>query len=307
MAVWSVYEAYRALLEQHGGVIWEQLRVHAEQCVAQGRVGVRYDAVIIDEAQDLDVSALRMLIQLCASPSRLFITADANQAIYGSGFNWNDVHANLRFQDRVAILPTNYRSTREIGEATHSYLGDGGLEQEASGQDYAYTGARPWVRTISSVEDEMELLKRFLLRSARNLSLSLGSCAIFCPNTYNGKKIAQRLTHMGLQATFMGPRDVDLERPGIKVMTFKTAKGLEFPIVAIAGFLDPNYYTANDGRNTGGQDADRRSAHDETQARHRRAIYVGMTRAMRALLVIVPANIRMPILTGFDPAYWDLA
>ena len=53
-----------------------------------------------------------MLIQLCVSPNRLFITADADQAVYGSGFNWHDVHADLRFQDRTAIVRTNYRSTR---------------------------------------------------------------------------------------------------------------------------------------------------------------------------------------------------
>jgi superfamily I DNA/RNA helicase len=306
-AVWSVYEAYRASLEQRGWVTWQQLRVQAEQCVAQGRVSLRYDAVVIDEAQDLDVSALRMLVQLCVSPDRLFITADANQAIYGSGFSWKDVHANLHFQDRTAILHTNCRSTRGIGEAAHSYLGDGGLEQEAGQQDYAYSGGHPRVYTVASSADEIELLKHFLITSVRELHFSLGSCAIFCPTTRNGQRIAQGLSRMGLQAIFMSGKDVDLERPGVKVMTFKSAKGLEFPIVAIAGFLEGNYYTASDGNDTDGQDADHQEERDETLARHRRNIYVGMTRAMRALLVIVPSNTSVPLLTGFDPAYWDMA
>ena len=94
----------------------------AEECVAKGGVGPNYDAVVIDEAQDLDPSALRLLVRLCDKPNRIFITADANQSIYGSGFNWSDVHEHLRLQGRTSILRVNYRSTREIGEAAQSYL-----------------------------------------------------------------------------------------------------------------------------------------------------------------------------------------
>ena len=263
-------------LRHVGGLTWSQLRAQAEQCVAHKRVSLRYDAVIIDEVQDLDVSALRMLIQLCPRPDRLFITADANQAIYGSGFSWHEVHAHLRFQGRTAILHTNYRSTRELGEATRSYLlhyattdreneenlisspvspgvdsvngttpnrsrgfalGDGGLEQEANKQSYAHSGPRPLVCAVTSREDELKALKHFLTTSTREQRFSLGSCAILCPNKPAGQRITHRLNAMGLQATFMSAREVDLERPGIKVMMLKSAKGLEFPIVAIAGFV----------------------------------------------------------------------
>ena len=306
-AVWFVYEVYQAFLDACRWTTWSHLRVQAQRHVAQGRVSLRYDAVIIDEVQDLDVSALRMLIQLCANPNRLFITADANQAIYGSGFSWNEVHASLRFQGRAAVLRTNYRSTREIGEATRSYLADSGLEQDAIKQDYAHKGVRPRVYAVSSREDEIELLKQFLTTSVRELRFSLGSCAILCPNKPAGQRIVQKLNAMGLQATFMSPREVDLERPGIKVMMLKTAKGLEFPIVAIAGFLEISAYMASDAHDAGAQDADRQQEREEALARDRRSIYVGMTRAMRALLVIVPANTRFPLLTGFDRTYWDLA
>ena len=352
-AVWSVYEVYRAFLKACGWTTWPLLRAQAEQCVAYKRVGLRYDAVVIDEAQDLDVSALRMLVQLCPSPDRLFITADANQAIYGSGFSWHEVHTNLRFQGRTAIIHTNYRSTREIGEAARSYLlqyptldreneedllspslppavdssngitpnvsrglalGDRSLEQEAGKQSYAHSGPRPLVCAIASREDELNALKHFLTTTAREQRFSLGSCAILCPNKPAGQRITHRLNTMGLQATFMSAREVDLERPGIKVMMLKSAKGLEFPIVAIAGFLGGQGPaqslrgtgdTASGGNVTGEEDADQQQEREEALACDRRGIYVGMTRAMRALLVIVPANTPLPLLTGFDPAYWD--
>ena len=305
IAVWSVYETYLAALGFCGCVTLQQLRAKAEQYAARGRISRRYDAVIIDEAQDLDASALRMLIHLCLRPDRLFITADANQSVYGSGFNWNDVHDTLRVQGRTAILHTNYRSTHQIGEAALSYLGDGVLEQEANKQNYIHLGTRPFVCVATSSEHEVELLKDFLTISTRELRFSPGSCAILCPTKPAGEWIAQTLSSMRLPATFMDARDVDLEQPGVKVMLLKSAKGLEFPIVAIAGFPQSKSHAVSVGNDISRQDGDSQREHEEALALDRRSMYVGMTRAMRALLVIVPANIQIPLLTGFDPKYWD--
>jgi superfamily I DNA/RNA helicase len=68
----------------------------------------------------------------------------------------------------------------------------------------------------------------------------------------------------------MDSQNLDLNRPGVKVLTLHTAKGLEFTAVAIAGFFDGALF---------GPIADQR-----------RLMFVGMTRAMRELMVIKPAN-----------------
>lgn len=101
-AVWSVSATFQQLLSQRHELTWSQLRARAEQLIGQSSLAGSYDAIIIDEAQDLEPSALRLLVQLCKSSHRLFLTADANQAIYGSGFSWADVHADLRFQGCTA-------------------------------------------------------------------------------------------------------------------------------------------------------------------------------------------------------------
>ena len=45
----------------------------------------------------------------------------------------------------------------------------------------------------------------------------------------------------------------------------------------------------------------------ETLLRQRRTIFVAMTRAMRALLVVILSDRRSSLLTGFDPSLWDTA
>ena len=139
---------------------------------------------------------------------------------------------------------------------------------------------------------------RFLRQAARDLRLGIGSCAVLCPSNDTGKTLAANLTRAGLEATFMEGKNLDLSQKGVKVLTLNSAKGLEFPIVALAGFIGSRY------------DHFSLTVFDEEQeediARSRRVIFVGMTRAMRALLVIVHAKTTSPLLTGFDPTYWNV-
>ncbi len=97
----------------------------------------------------------------------------------------------------------------------------------------------------------------------------------------------------------MTGQDLNLSRPGVKVLTLNAAKGLEFPIVALAGFVSSSYPIIPHGASE--------DERNELLARERRTMFVGMTRAMRALLVVMPVNITSPLFQGFDPAYWNLS
>jgi superfamily I DNA/RNA helicase/mRNA-degrading endonuclease RelE of RelBE toxin-antitoxin system len=301
-AVWAVYEQFTQLLQQRGLQTWQQVRALAERCAREGRIAPCYDAVIIDEAQDLDPAALRLLIRLCRDPEQLFITADANQSIYGSGFAWSEVHELLAVRGRTCVLQVDYRSTRQIGEAALSYLRyqpAGSLESELPERQYEHEGPVPAVRSVASGEEELDLLARFLRAAARDLRLSLGAAAVLCPTLKAGQRLAEGLQARGLPATFMRGQELDLQCPGVKVLTLKSAKGLEFPIVALAGFSGSGWYSSV-------HQAASEEEREELLAIDRRTIFVGMTRAMRALLVVLPAQRSSPLLEGFDCRYWNL-
>ena len=152
-----------------------------------------------------------------------------------------DVHEDLKFQGRTSVLRANYRSTSEIGEAAQSYLTYGALEPESVGRQYINSGPTPDVRAVLNSDYEAQLLANFFKKASLNLRLTIGSCAVLCPNERVGKAIAAALVNEGIEATYMPGQELNLTRPGVKVLTLNSSKGLEFPIVALAGFVNSNY------------------------------------------------------------------
>lgn len=294
-AVWQVYRAYTRQLAAAHVLTFEQLRRQAVDLVQGGRWPKRYDAVIIDEAQDLSPAAVRLLVELCATPGRLFLTADAEQTIYRRAFRWSEVHELLQFRGRTRVLRLDYRMTHEIATAALAYLVAGERKPDVKEPVAMQSGPLPAMRLVASRDDEIGLLTSYLPQATQALRLGIGAAAVLCPTNDAAAILAQRLTSAGV-AAITRP---DLAAPAVKVLTIHSAKGMEFPVVALAGFVETGYPflpgTANATVRLG------------ALRRERRLIYVGMTRAMRALLVLVPrTSTGNPLFTGFAAPQWNL-
>ncbi len=292
-AVWAVFELFDQKVRQSGQTTWVRARADAAELVRnRADKSGAYDAVVIDEAQDLAPISLRLLADVCAAPNRLFVTADEHQSIYGSGFRWSDVHEELSFVGRTGILRANHRSTRQITEAARSYLAWGAPDSVPDDQAYVHDGPQPSMRRPKDVEGEADLLARFLRGATREFHLTIGSGAVLVPTRRAGQAVAERLCSRGIQAVFQTSRELDLQANAVHVLPLKAAKGLEFPIVALGGFHDATYPHAPAGMDE--------EARCELLLRERRTMFVSMTRAMRALLVLLPEPDGNPLFDGFD-------
>jgi superfamily I DNA/RNA helicase/mRNA-degrading endonuclease RelE of RelBE toxin-antitoxin system len=298
-AIWAVHEGYSAVLRQKGYETWHQARAHAARLVTSGASALEaYDAVVVDEAQDLDFNALRLLAGACVAPNRLFLTADEGQSIHAAGFEWSDIHESLDAGEAVHLLDLNHRSTRQVTEAARDYLAAGLPEELApDAQAYRHEGPFPAVRALSAVEEEADLVARFLRGATRDLRLTIGSGAVFTPTSRSGRRLAEALEERGVPAAFHDSKSFELDDNAVMVLPLRAAKGLEFPVVAVAGFIDGRYPDYPD-------DVD-----DETKVdwliRERRTLFVAMTRAMRALLVVTPSGNDSMLFDGFDPELWN--
>ncbi|WP_442580321.1 UvrD-helicase domain-containing protein [Mesorhizobium sp. ASY16-5R] len=297
-SIWQIKSAFESRLKEHGVQTWSQARSTAAQKVGSAPPARIYDAIVIDEAQDLEPTVLLVLRSLLKEGGEIFVTADANQSIYGSSFRWSDAHQDLHVEGKIGLLTANFRSTREISLAAASYLKNAAIDQDAVDQTFVHEGPLPALRRVRTPKQEIELLVRFVDGASRQLRLAKGSSAILCPSAREGERIADELSAHGLHATFMLSKDLDVEAPGVKVLPLRSAKGLEFPIVALAGFWPPYpSMPANAGKRE----------REERLLLERRALFVGMTRAMRALLVIVPDTLSSTLFAGFDGTLWNMS
>ena len=101
---------------------------------------------------------------------------------------------------------------------------------------------------------------------------------------------------MGLNAKFVSGKQIDLKAPHVKVLTLHSAKGLEFPFVVVVltaspfPEIDPELPT---------------DEHSEVIKAQRRLLYVGCSRAMRALMICSSRSAPSEFLTALTPPEWE--
>ncbi len=275
-AVWSMYEAFRKVLDRDSLVTWKRLSRLALEEVREKEIK-RYDYVVIDEAQDLAPVALVLAVELCRDARAVFFAADGCQSIYNRGFRFSHIHDSLDLRGRSTVLKRNYRSTREIAAAAADLLrGSEAADPEVNLLEAVHSGKKPEVLKCEDVEGQARLLARKVKDAAIELRMPLSACAVLCATNKVADGFCKLLNEAGLPAVRTKGKDLQLDEPGVKVMTIHTAKGLEFPMIAVARVEEGLLPRPIPG---GSEDEEE---HMRVQLR---LLFVGCTRAMRRLWV----------------------
>lgn len=298
--IWGFYEEYVKRLAENGLSSWNRYRSQAAELLGNdATLQAKYDVVIVDEAQDLTPAGLSLCVELCKDPQGLYLTADANQSIYNRGFSWNRVHAALQFRGRATILRRNYRSTREIGSAALQVLAassEGDFESLQSNP--VNTGPRPILVRAESTEGQYKAAVQFLKKAAEELRMPVWNGAVLAPSNRVAEEVAEYFCKVGIKAKAVKGWQLKLDERVVKVMTIHSAKGLEFPMVAVVR-LDDNllpglWYVT---------DPDEEKARVEEQ---RKLLFVAFSRAMRRLAAICSQANASRFIDEFNPMLWDV-
>lgn len=204
----EVWEAFRRILEQDQHYTMEQA---TKRLLADPDLP-RYDAIAIDEVQDLSVASVRLLVRMRANEqSRVYICGDEHQKIYKRDFTWaeldDDVHGY------TITLDENKRNSCAIEAFANRLLGQPCSKEEASD--------RVWVGKWS--ESQVLGLVRSIQSAHPEETAAIISADSF---TWMSRARAERLLPMN-------PRDAGVLDPGLYIIGEMGGKGLEFDNVIV--------------------------------------------------------------------------
>ncbi|MBT1623516.1 AAA family ATPase [Curtobacterium flaccumfaciens pv. oortii] len=279
-AVWDLYEAYARGLRDRRAHDWEDIVLLARDAVRAVPLE-RYDAVIVDEAQDLSCAMVALVHQLVGDRTDgLTLIGDGQQTIYPGGYTLGEVGINL--SGRGVVLDVNHRNTAEILEFAKEMVADDqfvdiegvdGVGDAVS--DVSRSGAAPTMtRFASRAEHDRAMLDR-LTEVLRLVGTGHGDVGILTATNRQADDVVEVLGRAGVPTVAL-QQYAGRSSDAIRVGTVKRAKGLEFKQVLLA-HVDPRLLDA--------APAEPSETERERRERGRRELYVGMTRARDGLWV----------------------
>lgn len=278
--VWRVFENFMLALHRRRKHEWLNVIQETRRHLENKKPHLPYRALVVDEAQDFhgeEWKLIRAIVQ--SGPNDLFLVGDAHQRIYGRKIVLRNCGVNI--QGRSSQLRINYRTTEQIRAwATAMLQGmtiddlDGEADSD-QGYKSLLSGPRPNVRRFASRADELEFLSgRIKELAAQRRPEDI--CLVARTNKILRDDYLPMVQGLGLPHTLL---DKNKEGKGIRLATMHRVKGLEFPVMVLAGInsqVVPLRLSALDGDLT---------AQEEHEDRERSLLFVAATRARDLLLV----------------------
>lgn len=233
----------------------------------------RIDNILIDEAQDLEEEQLRLLRDI--AKKRLVIAADKGQKIYNTSFSWKSLNINI-MGGRTKILENSFRSTKQIIALASS------LQQHdpiCRNRDEEFVrpvlpkreGPSPLLVIANDHLQEEE----FVVSTIQHINQlhPEWTIGLLCRKKVPLNAYDRRLNSMNIPCEKLDKKVGSALTPGVKLMSFHSAKGLEFDAVILIRIRENTIPHIESGA----------EPDEEELAIERRLLYVSMTRAKSVL------------------------
>lgn len=243
--IWPVFDAMRMELRQRG--LWEpeEAKQSAAELIKESGLDARYAAVVVDEAQDLDVAGFSLLRTLVGQShaNDLFIVGDPHQRIYGKPLILSRCGIEIRGRSRK--LRINYRTTEETRAWATAVLNgidfddlDGGLDPATDYRSLLH-GDEPLIKAFEDTAEEQKFLTT-TLHQIQQEQAGLAATCIVARTNGGVEKLNVAMKRAGFTTRIINKDESDdPSDPALRIATMHRVKGLEFDQVFIPN-LDIN-------------------------------------------------------------------
>jgi UvrD-like helicase C-terminal domain/Nuclease-related domain/AAA domain len=266
---------YHVPIPDDGDRFFERLVEAFIRGVDRGQIPrAQYGAVLVDEAHDFEPEWLKLIVQMVdPETNSLLVLYDDAQSINRSRsrLHFSFAEVGIQARGRTTILKLNYRNTAEVMALACRFAREVLSAKEADddgipllvpetagrrGEAPKIAGFADPASELAHVASEMHALHRG--------GTPWKDMAVLFRTNQQGEQIGQRLSRAQVPASLQ--RKLDPGEDSVKLMTFHSSKGLEFPVVFIP-FLESMPYMPDD------------------IAGEAKLLYVAMTRATDRLLL----------------------
>jgi hypothetical protein len=266
--VWELFQRYEQRRQAEDLHDFNDMVSRALAEVRRRPVDPPYAAVIVDEAQDLNLIQMKLAHAIIGDvPDGLLLVGDGRQNVYHHSYRLAEAGLSIR-GDRAQILRINYRNAAAVHAAAQQ-IARGQTFDDPDGFAVEVDDSTVVIIEGGAVDDYAGTapeLKAAMIKAIKAKN-DPGSCAVLCERRSAVDHWLTQLQRAGLDAQDLDDYDFT-PTDSVKVGTVDRSKGLEFKHV----FLPQWHHYATPAIPPETPTADR------AELLHRRA-YVGVTRA----------------------------
>ena len=234
-----------------GGEFFEQLVNQVVLGVNEEKIPRgKYGAVLLDEGHDFQPTWFTLLVQMVdPETNSLLVLYDDAQSIYEKKERGKFSFASVGIQarGRTTVLKLNYRNTEEILSFAYEFAKSIMKPTEDSEEDSPVLikpesvgrhGAKPTFTRLSSFSAEVRhICDR--IGAYRDRGIAWNDMAILYRSDFMGRSLSRALKDVGIPVEWLNEdsnsKRYHPEAQSVKLLTMHSSKGLEFPVVFIAG------------------------------------------------------------------------
>ncbi|MFT8312715.1 MAG: 3'-5' exonuclease [Clostridium sp.] len=247
----------------------------------------KYDAIFIDEGQDLEKEWLKFIVKTLRNPehSHLMLASDGAQNLYNRKYTLKSV--GIKAAGRTTIMRENYRNTKEILDFAYTFLTEGMVQEKVDEEDNNFTikpdtslrrGDYPELINCNNFQDEISKITDEILRLKQSGVDYSDICVAYVHKSHKGTNyidiLESTFSNKGIPYFIMSKSGntkskFRMDMGKVNISTIHSVKGLDFKYVYICGINNRLLDSIDESK---------------------KLLYVGMTRARDILKVTYSEN-----------------